>query len=69
MIAYNLNTRDGKEVHVIEVPHCFFQGLQICLSTKNKTELGKLQYCAKQLRECLLAQMDGKIVTSPRIMN
>lgn len=68
MIAYVLKTKDNKDVHVIEVPHCFYEGMQICLSTKNKTELGKLQYLAGQFREFMLAQSESRIITDPRIM-
>jgi len=51
LIGNHLALPDGGEVHVVECPGCLFNGMQICLSTKDKAELPKLKYMAGQYHQ------------------
>ena len=41
---YELTKNNGEHVHVFEVPGCFFNDVQVCLSTTNPADIQKCKY-------------------------
>lgn len=40
----------GGEVHVVECPGCLWNGVQICVSVKNKMDVPRLKHMAIEFR-------------------
>ena len=60
MIArqHNLNNKDkpGEIVHVLEVPGCYFNGVQVCLLVKSRDEIPKCQHMVVRFKKWMCDQ-------------
>ena len=67
----NIPLPDGGTIHVMNVPNCFFNGVQVCLATKDKNEIKRCRYMVprfkKYLDEC--SRRDSAKIITPIGLN
>ena len=59
-----ITTPSGEHVHVFVVPHTYFNGLAVCLATKNQNEMTKCKYMAIEFKKWIDSKnKDSRIIT------